>query len=259
MIGEWGKKKKIRRENDTPTKQKNTHIARQSLRMELLSQLPDSKSLCWGHQLIDFSQNNNGGVDLIFQIDGKIKRAQADLVVGADGIRSIVRKSLIGEEKTPLQYSGLMVILGICSLDSIRDTQSPLLDSETVFQTVNGHNRIYMMPYSRDSIMWQMSFPMTEDTAHTLSIEGSDALKQETIRRISSWHTPIPQILSATCPSKITGYPVYDREILTVEHFKNTGSVTLIGDAAHPMAPFKGQGANRALLDALSLARYIHS
>lgn len=114
-----------------------------------------------------------------------------------------------------------------------------------------------MMPYSRDAVMWQMSFPMPEDEARALSHQGPDALKQEAIRR-APWHDPIPQILSATPLLKITGYPVYDREMLSVEHFKNAGNATLIGDAAHPMSPFKGQGANRALLDALVLAREIY-
>jgi len=258
VIGEWGKKKQIQSEHDTATKQKNIHIARQSLRMDLLAQLHECESVCWWHQLVNFSHNDNGGIDLTFQLDGWVKQAQADVVVGADGIRSLVRELLIGEENTPLHYTGFIVILGICSLDAIQGTQSLLLDSETVFQTVNGYERIYMMPYSLDSIMWQMSFPMTEDDARALSAEGPDALKQETIRR-TPWHDPVPQILSATCITQVTGYPVYDREILTVEHFKNAGNATLIGDAAHPMSPFKGQGANRALLDALALARSIYS
>ncbi len=95
-----------------------------------------------------------------------------------------------------------------------------------------------MMPYSRDTVMWQLSFPMSEEEARQLSAEGPAALKKESIRR-TPWHDPIPQILAATEMSKITGYPVYDREMLTMEHLKNAGSVTLIGDAAHPMSPFK--------------------
>lgn len=116
-----------------------------------------------------------------------------------------------------------------------------------------------MMPYSQDAVMWQMSFPVAEEEARTLSHGGPNILKQEAIRRVATWHNPIPQILSTTPLSKITGYPVYDREMLSVEHFKNAGNVTLIGDAAHPMSPFKGQGANRALLDALALAREIYA
>lgn len=253
-ISEWGMRTHLNTKKSP--KRTNVHIPRQALRLALLEQLGDHEAVHWGHRLVSFQQCKDKTVELSFQVNGEMKKAKADLVVGADGIRSVVRSLLIGEKITPLRYLGYVVILGICSLDALKGVESSLLDSATVFQTVNGHERIYVMPYSLDSVMWQLSFPMPEEEAKVLSTKGAQALKEEACRR-AQWHKPIPQILSATPPAQISGYPVYDRELLKSELLEKAGAITLIGDAAHPMSPFKGQGANQALLDALALARNI--
>ncbi|MWB94342.1 FAD-dependent monooxygenase [Flavobacterium sp. GA093] len=258
VIGEWGNRKWIQSEATTAPKRSNIHIARQSLRLALLEQLGTPDVVQWGHQLLDFeeSKGEGEGVVLNFQVNEEIKTVKADLVVGADGIRSAVRRLLIGEDQAPLRYLDCIVILGICPLSALEGVESSLLDSATVFQTANGNERIYIMPYTSDSVMWQLSFPMPENEAKALSALGPQALKAEACRR-TQWHDPIPQILAATQEAQVSGYPVYDRELLQAEVLANGGPVTLIGDAAHPMSPFKGQGANQALLDALSLARAI--
>jgi 2-polyprenyl-6-methoxyphenol hydroxylase-like FAD-dependent oxidoreductase len=256
IIGEWGMRKWMPSNTKKSQKQTNIHIARQSLRLALLEQLGGHNSVQWGHQLLDFKESDTK-IDLSFQVNGEIKNVQTDILVGADGIRSSVRKLLLGEEILPLRYLDCMVILGICSLKSIKNIESPLLDGATVFQTANGKERIYMMPYSEEAIMWQLSFPISEEAAKEISTKGKNSLKEEAIQR-TNWHSPIPEIIKATLESEISGYPVYDRDILSTTLLEKTEkNITLIGDAAHPMSPFKGQGANQALLDALSLAREI--
>ena len=256
VIGEWGMRKWMDLNEEKPVKKTNIHIARQALRLALLEQLGGPNKVHWGHQLVNFKGSEDNGVELNFKVNGALKNIKADFVVGADGIRSSVREILIGEDKTPLRYLGCIVILGICPLEALKGFENPLLDSASVFQTANGKERIYMMPYSSDSVMWQMSFPIAEKEAKELSSKGAVTLKKEACRR-AQWHDPIPQILNATLESEISGYPVYDRDLLKMELLELGKQITLIGDAAHPMSPFKGQGANQALLDALALARAI--
>ena len=98
--------------------------------------------------------------------------------------------------------------------------------------------------------MWQLSFPIDEIQAQELS-HGPSALKTEALKRCGLWHDPIPSLLSQTSLELITGYPCYDRDVLDMTDFR-TGCkaqetadsdpfVTLLGDAAHPMSPFKGK------------------
>ncbi|KAF2339020.1 FAD-dependent oxidoreductase [Flavobacterium nitrogenifigens] len=255
ILGEWGTRKWLETAIKSPTKRTNIHIARQLLRLALLEQLEGNNAVQWGHQLVNLRESEDG-VELDFQTNENIKTVKADLVVGADGIRSAVRRLIIGEETTPLRYLDCIVILGICPLSALEGLSNDLLDGETIFQTANGNERIYVMPYTADSVMWQLSFPMSEEEAKELSSKGPQALKEEACRR-TQWHTPIPQILQATQENLISGYPVYDRELLSSALLEKNQNITLIGDAAHPMSPFKGQGANQALLDALKLARKI--
>lgn len=318
-------------------RRQNLHVPRQTLRYALLEALKeasetdteeaplsiehDNLNIAWGHKLVSMNSalgtSGKNGIQLSFEVvdnnknERRLVTAQADLVVGCDGIRSSVRKHFLRANNndktkgmkqetsiTPLQYLDCVVILGICPLGDLfpellegegtelvqaqKDKQmqlSPLLDGESVFQTADGTTRIYLMPYSKknNEYMWQLSFPVPDEReAIELSRRGAKALKEEALRRCQSWHVPIPEILETTPIELVSGYPVYDRQILTSDalsdsrrdmwipnnnEFSNTtGSlpITLLGDAAHPMSPFKGQGANQALLDALSLARALY-
>jgi 2-polyprenyl-6-methoxyphenol hydroxylase-like FAD-dependent oxidoreductase len=132
------------------------------------------------------------------------------------------------------------------------------LAKRRVFETVDGSARIYAMPFTTTSTMWQLSFPCSEKDARSFA-KDPKKLKAHIESLCANWHDPVPNMLASTKIDDMAGYPVYDREPLDFATLRPTGSenrrVTLIGDAAHPMTPFKAQGANQAVADAVLLAR----
>lgn len=296
QVGEWGLRKwqgENTNEDLTSSKGKNTkrqniQIARQALRHNFVSALAENQ-VEWGYRMKGI-QDKEDHVELTFSVphqcpleghqlsDGTLKATRtitrtADLVVGADGIRSTVRTLMLGDDKvssTPLRYLGCIVILGICPLDAELITKidnsssaKQLLDGHTLFQTADGTTRLFVMPFSSKEYMWQLSYVMEEQDA--IHVAKTSSLKEAALKKCGQWHDPIPQLLQETPEHLVSGYPVYDRDLLQPEMLrnaresnKNLRRLTLLGDAAHPMSPFKGQGANQALLDALSLARNLY-
>jgi len=234
----------------------NVHIARQSLRKMLMEQVPDGH-VRWAHRMTSYSETG-GGVDLVLEgPGGTTVRESCDVLVGADGIWSTVRRVRLPSAQDDRRYLGCIVVLGIAPHPP---GPGALLDGETVFQTADGTTRLYAMPFDRARVMWQLSFPLPEDDARALSAAGPAALRREAGRRCGGWHCPIPALLAATPEEDVSGYPVYDRPVLTAPAMAEEAAsrTTLMGDAAHPMSPFKGQGANQALLDAVELARCLY-
>jgi 2-polyprenyl-6-methoxyphenol hydroxylase-like FAD-dependent oxidoreductase len=88
VIGEWGRKWM---QSGSNLQSEPIYISQGNLRFALLEQLGGHDKIKWGHQLVDLKEVEGETVELSFEVSGEVKIAKADLVVGADGIRSSVK------------------------------------------------------------------------------------------------------------------------------------------------------------------------
>ena len=242
----------------------NIHVPRQRLR-ELLLRDVDSAALLWGRRVVAFdpvvdAAGQAAAVKLSLD-DGSTMQCAA--LVGCDGIHSAVRRALIPEEESSkrLKYLGLMVVLGISPITprvGVVASAAALDSTSAQFQWLDGRTRVFSMPFGDGRhVMWQLSYRLDLLPSPATSFTGA-FLKEEALRCCHGWHAPLVDMIVRTEESLVSGHPVFDRDPLDPPDFPDS-LVTLMGDAAHPMSPFKGQGANQALLDAASLAKAIGS
>ncbi|CAF3801162.1 unnamed protein product [Adineta steineri] len=225
----------------------NFAVARQSLRACLLNELnPDV--IHWNKETIRYESipENAKYIRIIFSDNTSII---ARALIGCDGVRSSIRKQMLGDD---LNYLGVWAINGISPHQT-----NPLILNRTV-QILDGKLRLFIKPYSLDKCMWQLTFKVSKDD------EIYDQLVQKDFQGLldkakfatKDWYEPITKLIHDTPINDIRAGPIYDRDPL--ENIKkDVECVTMLGDAVHPMSPFKGQGANQALMDAVSLVQYI--
>ncbi len=167
----------------------------------------------------------------------------ADVLVGADGLHSVIRAQLLGQQ--PPRYSGYTCWRGVAPFEDVQ--VSPGISSETWGRGL----RFGMLPIGNGRVFWYAT--------HNCPAGGQDrpGERKPLLQRLfHDWRAPIEQLIEATDEATILRNDIFDRK--PVRRW-GSGRATLLGDAAHPPTPNLGQGACQALEDALILARCLGS
>jgi 2-polyprenyl-6-methoxyphenol hydroxylase-like FAD-dependent oxidoreductase len=180
-------------------------------------------------------EDDGRGVVARFE-DGR--EARGDILVGADGLRSMVRAQLHPGE--PLRYAGYPCWRGL-----VRSFEHPKLPRGLLRETQGQGARFGMGYVKEDLVYWwaTANWPQGEP------VPGGD--KAFLLDAFRNAHAPIPELIAATDEADLLRNDLYDR--LPLARW-GEGRVTLLGDAAHPMMPNLGQGACSAIEDAGVLA-----
>jgi 2-polyprenyl-6-methoxyphenol hydroxylase-like FAD-dependent oxidoreductase len=178
-------------------------------------------------------QPTPGGV-VVQLADGE--KVDAELLVGADGLHSAVRRAMRGEEA--LRYSGQTSWRGLTA-------GVELEDAHRVIESWGPGKRFGIVPIGPGHVYWFA-------VANAPAGERDDGDAQRELRaRFAGWHAPIDQLLAVTPSDQIIRTDIFDRP--PIEQWVD-GRTVLLGDAAHPMTPNLGMGACQAIEDAIVLA-----
>ncbi|WP_329351918.1 FAD-dependent monooxygenase [Streptomyces sp. NBC_01261] len=230
-------------EDEDPADARHHVIRRQDLQRLLASQLP-AESIHLSHRCETIVDHGNR-VEIRFT-DGSV--AHADAVVGADGIHSVVRRLLHSDRPV---YCGMHSYPGVVEADRVRD----------------------LMPEGATSLMWQRTQGVgafIAMTAHQGKYVGFDAVlpvaeagddswrttipRDELVEKLDGFHPDVLEIVRRSTDTEVIAFGMHDREPI---HDWTSNRITLLGDAAHPMLPAEGQGANLAIQDGAALGEFL--
>ena len=173
------------------------------------------------------------------------REVEADVIVGADGLHSVVRRALFGDESP--RFTGTMCWRTVVPVPNGRllDHVSP---DSSFWLGPHGHVVTYYVSSGR--------------AVNVVAIRDTDAwveeswnvpsTKEEMIAGFRGWHGNLQKLFEQA--EHVVKWGLFDRDPMRTW---TAGRITLLGDAAHPMLPFLSQGAAMAIEDAYVLARVL--
>ena len=176
----------------------------------------------------------------------------ADLVIGADGIHSAVRRGFYPDEGAPV-WNGAILWRGITE-------STPFLTGRSMFMAGHAKQKFVCYPVSQDHLdrnrsltNWVAELHVDPALGYRPEDWNREANLDDVIPAFRFWRfgwMDVPRLMGAAL--NVFEYPMVDRDPVERWTFDR---VTLLGDAAHPMYPIGSNGASQAILDADALAK----
>ena len=230
----------LQRGMSTATRPGAAQAARQIHRADLHSLLTaallelDPQALCLDHRLTGFSQDSNN-VMASFANGAAVR---ADMLIGCDGVRSLVRDQLVGSQA--LRFSGQVAFRCLVPMELAR----PHLHSSSGAVYIGSGGTFNRYPLRDGSVMNCVGLAR----ADVWQQEGwnTPATNDEFLAQFADWHPEVRALIGVAPARGIIKWGLFVRDPLPRW---GQGRVTLLGDAAHPMLPFLGLGAAMAIED----------
>jgi len=175
-----------------------------------------------------------------------------DFLIGADGLKSVVRAALLGHQLP--RYTGKTIYRGLCQVDGIN------ADGKTVSLCGDETGNFICYPISEGKRAngqfhcnwgWVATRPEPKAVESWTALATVDDFREELQQLEGNNFGGLTPLQIAEKTEKIIGWALFDRDPIDSFDF---GNVTLLGDAAHPLLPYGSQGATQAIMDAEALA-----
>ncbi|MFC4345371.1 FAD-dependent monooxygenase [Cupriavidus numazuensis] len=193
-----------------------------------------------GHKAVAI-ERNDGGITVRFADGGEDK---VDVLVGADGIHSMIRTALFGQE-SPI-FTGVVAYRAVVPAERLAGV--PNLNAFTKWWGTDPTSQIVTFPLNRGRDIFIFATVAQESWRNE---SWTTPGRVEDLRSAYARFHPEARALLDACDDVLIS-ALYVRDPLPAW---SDGHVTLMGDACHPMMPFMAQGAGMAIEDGVVLAR----
>jgi 6-hydroxynicotinate 3-monooxygenase len=186
---------------------------------------------------------DDGGQEVLLRFaDGTT--AKADIVIGADGVNSVMREHMLGAEAP--RYTGYVAHRAVFPASALAK-YNMAFDPCVKWWSEDRHMMVYFVTEKQDEYYYVTGVPQAEWDMSKAWVQSS---QEEMYEAFAGYH-PMVQSLIDAC-SDITKWPLLERDPLPLW---SRGRLVMLGDACHPMKPHMAQGAAMAIEDAAMLAR----